>query len=149
MAHLGVGLRRCATLRGVTLWDQLAPPPAEGWRRNLWLENVGGFIVMKDIRERVRGDLTSTLSPEARQAAEAAIDATIYAFLMVADGVIGRIKNDEHSVSVRIGVELADTSGVEVIQHLDLFEGDGACMGVHAWLAGDFGEVPITKPSSG
>ena len=103
---------------------------------------------MNDVRERARRELSTTMTQEARQAAEEAIDATIYNFMMVADGVIGGIGNGEHAVSLKLAVELSDGACFEVIQHLDLVDGDGACMGFHSWLAGDFGETPITAMSA-
>lgn len=30
----------------------------------------------------------------------------------------------------------------EAIRELDLFEGDGMCVGYHGWMEGDFGENP-------
>lgn len=132
----------------MSIWDthELEDPPEAGWQRDLWVQHAAGLIMMSDVRGRTRAELDVDLAPEARAAAEAAIDSTIYNFMMIADGVIGGIRNSERSVSVRIGVELRDEVNDEVIQHLDLVEGDGACMGFHMWTDGDFGTAPIAKP---
>lgn len=131
----------------MSIWEthELEDPPEQQRQRDLWVQHAAGFIIMSDVRDRTLTELDADLSPEARAAAEAAIDSTIYNFMMIADGVIGGIRNEERSVSVRIGVELRDEVNDEVIQHLDLIEGDGACMGYHMWNDGDFGTAPIAK----
>jgi hypothetical protein len=34
------------------------------------------------------------------------------------------------------------------LERLELFHGDGMCMGFHSWLDGDFGEDPIVEGPS-
>lgn len=63
--------------------------------------------------------------------------------MMVIDGVTGTLRGEAESVDLRMHVEHRRRG--EVVQDLDLFNGDGMCMGYHFWLDGDFGASPVTK----
>ncbi len=67
---------------------------------------------------------------------------------MVLDGVTGGLGNFEYQVHLRTKVCLARKASGEVIQALDLMQGDGMCMGYHAWLQGDFGKDPVAEAGS-
>jgi len=111
----------------------LAHPPADDRARELWLQHVAGYILMRDVR---------------RPGLEAFdVDAAVYGLMQVAEGVTGSLHNDCWEVRVRVVVELADRNTDEVHQRLDLYEGDGACTGLHGWIDGDYGTYPITQPS--
>ena len=127
---------------------RLATPPPAGWERDLWLFHVAGFIVMHDVRRRTQVELSEEISSVEQRVAERAIDATIANFLTIADQVIGRMENDEFAVSLRLAVQLEDQSSGETLQHLDLFESDGACGPLNDWINGDFGTHPVahTRP---
>jgi hypothetical protein len=93
----------------------------------------------------VRSAGLASIDPEApadaRRQAERAVDRTMYALMMLIDGVSGGIANAERAVRVRFFVEVRE--GARVTHSLDLGEGDGMCMGFHGWRDGDFGEDPV------
>jgi hypothetical protein len=62
--------------------------------------------------------------------------------MMVLDGVSGNLANAKHPVRFQTRVCL-ESSSDELIAVVDLFEGDGMCMGFHSWREGDFGEDPV------
>jgi len=70
--------------------SELAPPPTEPRRRELWLQQAAGFILFEDARSYVRDRIEPGLDGPARQAAERAIDDAFYGLMMIVDGVTGR-----------------------------------------------------------
>ena len=97
----------------------------------------------------MRGWAIQKLAPDldapAKTAALKAIDDTVYGLMMVLDGVTGGLGNSEYQVHLRTEVCLARKGSGEIIESLDLMQGDGMCMGYHAWLQGDFGEDPVVS----
>jgi hypothetical protein len=86
------------------------------------------------------------LSPDARAAALKGIDDAVYGLMMVLDGVSGRLQNAKLAVHLKVAAQLVRREPAnqgDLIADVDLFEGDGMCMGYHGWLEGDFGEDPI------
>lgn len=126
---------------------KLAAPPSEDRERELWLQHAAGFILFEDVREYARDQLDPNLDPAAREAAERAIDDTLYGLMMVIDGVTGGLANDEMCVRLKIAVELVRRSAGQenTIEQVDLQDGDGMCMGYHRWLEGDFGRDPVAS----
>jgi len=61
----------------------------------------------------------------------------------VIDGVTGTLRSEAESINLRIRVQHRRLG--EVVQDLDLFSGDGMCMGYHFWLDRDFGTTPVTE----
>ena len=130
----------------MSLWSThaLGPAPSDAEARRLWMQHAAGFIMFHDIGEYARSHIDVSLSPEAQQAAEQAINDALYGLMMVANGVTGGLHNDHHTLKVRVVVMLEDDD--TIIDSLDLFDGDGACMGYHLWKANDFGEDPVAIP---
>jgi hypothetical protein len=120
---------------------ELAEPPSDPRALELWLQHAAGVILF----ERVRAAGLASIDPDSpadqRRQAERAVDATMYALMMLIDGVSGGIANAERAVGLRFLVELRE--GSRVNPSLDLSEGDGVCMGFHAWREGDFGDPPV------
>jgi len=65
--------------------------------------------------------------------------------MMIIDGVTGSLSNADLSVDLKVIARLVRRAGDAVVQQLDLFEGDGMCMGYHGWRDGDFGKTPVAK----
>ena len=126
--------------------SRLGPAPEGPRELELWLQHVAGYIIFEDVRRYAVDRLSPTYSPYERSAALKAIDDAVYGLMMVIDGVTGTLRNDSESVSLRMHVEHRRHG--EVLQDLDLFNGDGMCMGYHFWLDGDFGTVPVTQTSA-
>jgi hypothetical protein len=123
--------------------EQLAPPPTEQRSLELWLQHAVGFILFRDMRGYAREQLAKGLSPRERRIAHKAIDDAIYGLMMQIDGVTGGLENEEYAVNVRFVAELRRRSDDTVVRQLDLFDGDGVCMGYHDWKKGEFGDDPI------
>ena len=120
----------------------LGSAPAPDRHRELWLQHAAGFILFEDMRGYAVNQLDPSLDETARTAALKAIDDTVYGLMMVLDGVTGGLANAEHSVHLQTKVCL-ESSSDELIACVDLFHGDGMCMGYHMWRQGDFGEDPV------
>jgi hypothetical protein len=122
----------------------LGPTPSSPRSRELWLQHAAGFILFRDIRRYAVGNLDPSLNETARSAALKAIDDALYGAMMVIDGVTGALANSEYVVHLRTEVCLKNAATGEPIESMDLREGDGMCMGYHAWIEGDFGQDPVT-----
>jgi hypothetical protein len=123
---------------------ELCDPPTEPRARELWLQHAAGFILVEDVRQYAIEQLGDGLDPATRATAIKGIDAALYGVMMVADGVTGALRKGERLVSVHVSVRLEDAGRTE--QELDLFDGDGACMGYHGWVKGEFGDDPVARP---
>ena len=125
---------------------ELCDPPTEPRARELWLQHAAGFILVEDVRRYAIKQLGEGLDPAVRAVAIRGIDAALYGVMMVADGVTGGLRKANRQISVRVSVRLEE--GDQITDELDLFDGDGACMGYHRWLKGDFGDHPVARPTS-
>jgi hypothetical protein len=129
---------------------QLSKPPTDSRQRELWLQHAIGFILFQDVREYALQQVDPLLSDESKVAATKAIDDAMYGMMMVFDGVTGALTNDAMRVNVRVVAELVDTQTDDVIDSLDLMDGDGMCMGYHGWIDNEFGDTPpiTSEPES-
>jgi len=100
---------------------------------------------MHDARQYALDQLPAHLDAAARQAAEAAIQDTLYGVMMIADGVSGALRNDDETLQLVLVVRCVHhgAGSTRMLEELDLAEGDGACMGFHGWINGDFGDDPV------
>ena len=97
--------------------------------------------MFEDVRKYALERIDRSLDDAAQQAARKAIDDALYGLMMVIDGVTGALANGDHAVTLTTEVRLVRREGAaeEVVNQLDLRDGDGMCMGHHGWIAGDFG----------
>jgi hypothetical protein len=121
----------------------LAPPPSEPRALELWLQHAAGLVLFEDVRGYALARLDPDEEASTREAATKAIDNAVYGLMMVIDGVTGTLRGGEYRVDLRMNVRLS--RGSELIQQLDLFDGDGMCMGYHRWIRGDFGDDPVVR----
>jgi hypothetical protein len=117
----------------------LGPAPTPDRHRELWLQHAAGFILFEDMRGYAIDRLDPSLDEATKKTALRAIDDTVYGLMMILDGVSGGLANAEHSVRLQTRICLKSKSD-ETIASIDLFHGDGMCMGFHMWRQGDFGE---------
>lgn len=123
--------------------------PTSDHQRELWLQHAAGLILVEDVLGYARSRLDPDLAPEVRTVAEAAIRDALYGLMMVADGVTGVLRGEDEQVSVSVVVRRQRHGEVpEVLEELDLFDGEGACMGFHGWMEGDFGGLPVDRVRS-
>lgn len=99
-------------------------------------------MLCKDVREYALSQMDPTLSDEAKAAAIKGINDTMYGMMMVLDGVTGTFGNASMRVNLRATAEVLDNESDEVMESLDLQDGDGMCMGYHGWIVQDFGDPP-------
>jgi hypothetical protein len=127
----------------------LAAPPVDPRRRELWLQHVAGRILFDDVRGYAINQLGASLDQGSRAEAENAIDAALYGLMMVIDGVTGTLASSDYQVELQMTARLVDrrSDPPQIIEQLDLAEGDGMCMGYHGWLIGDFGQDAVASPA--
>lgn len=125
----------------------LTSTPPSGRQRELWLQHAAGLIVFEDVRGYAIENLDLGLDETTRAIAIKAIDDAVYGLMMVFDGVSGSLANAEHAIELRTTVRLTRRQGIEaeVVEQLELRDGDGMCMGFHGWREGDFGRNAVTK----
>jgi hypothetical protein len=123
---------------------QLAEPPSDDRRRELWLQHAAAFILFENIRNRALVKIDQNASAETRRVAEKAIDDAMYGLMMLIDGVIGGLRNSDYEVEVRVLARLKKTKNNDApIQELDLRDSDGFCLGFHDSKEGAFGHSII------
>jgi hypothetical protein len=120
----------------------LSDPPADPRTRELWLQHGAGFILFQDVRQYAIDEMPETHSEAEHAAALQAIDDAVYGLMMVLDGIPAGLRNDKYRLSLETKVKLETVDDGETVEELDLFEGDGMCMGYHGWKEGDYGKVP-------
>lgn len=127
---------------------ELASPPTEPRERGPWLQHAAAFILFEDARRYALSRLDRGLDDSAKEAAQRAIDDTLYGLMMVIDGVTGALTNEDLAVHLDVAVQLVRRRGQpqEILQRIALREGDGMCMGYHGWVAGDFGAHKVASP---
>jgi hypothetical protein len=123
----------------------LATHPTESRQLELWIQHAAGRIIFEDIRGYAIRQTEPGLDAAAHQAALKAIDDTVYGLMMVLDGVTGGLRNDAECVSLKTEVRLRSRADDSVIYGLDLFAGDGMCMGFHGWKEGDYGDDAVVQ----
>lgn len=120
----------------------LSEPPNDPRQRELWLQHAIGFILFQDVRDYALQQIDASLKDDEKSAAIKAINDAVYGLMMVLDGVTGSLSSESRRVNLRVFAELVDVKTDEVVESLDLMDGDGMCMGYHGWIENDFGDIP-------
>jgi len=116
----------------------LTDPPGDTRAKELWLQHGAGFIIFQDMRQFAIDRIPSSYDAVQREAALKGIDDAIYGLMMVIDGVTGGLSNERLLLSLQVKVQLQKVGG-SLVDELDLFKGDGMCMGYHGWKEDDYG----------
>lgn len=124
---------------------KLAKPPSGQRALELWMQHAAGLILFEKVRAAGLATLESDAPAEVRSAVELAVNATTYALMMQIDGVSGGLRGAGHELDLSFGVQLV--KGQAPVSVMDLRDGDGMCMGYHAWIDGNFGEHPVLAGS--
>jgi hypothetical protein len=129
----------------------LTAPPSDDRARELWLQHAAGFILFEDARQYAIDRIDSRVNEVERKTIIAGINDAVYGVMMIIDGVSGRLKNEKYTVSLEQKVKLLtqDNGDTEIVEELDLADGDGMCMGFHGWLEDDFGRNRPAHKKSG
>jgi len=112
------------------------------------LQHAAGFVLFRDVRRYAIDRIAPDVSPECRSAALKGIDDALYGLMMVMDGVTGGLENQDLAVNLKFAVQLLrrhSSADNELLAEVDVFHGDGMCMGYHGWLKEDFGEDPVVR----
>ena len=134
-----------ASLHMAAFEFNLSDPPSEPRQRELWLQHAIGFILFQDVRDYALQQIDASLKDNEKPAVIKAINDAVYGLMMVLDGVTGSLSNESRRVNLRVLAELVDVDTDEVVESLDLMDGDGMCMGYHGWIENDFGDIlPFT-----
>jgi hypothetical protein len=127
----------------------LGTPPDDPRSRELWLQHAAGFVIFEDIRRYALAQLAPEIDGHSRAVATRAIDDTIYGLMKVIDGVPVPLRNADYEVRLRTLVRLSRRgASSEIVEEIDLVDGDGMCMGYHDWIDGEFGQDPVAVPRS-
>jgi hypothetical protein len=105
------------------------------------MQHAAGFILFEKVRASGLATLDKDASHVVKEAVELAVDATMYALMMLIDGVSGGLGGSDQQLNLRFGFELNKKEST--VAEVDLRNSDGMCMGFHMWCDGDFGEVAI------
>lgn len=121
----------------------LTEPPTDEREKELWLQHGAGFIIFQDARQYAIDEIPANYDDEQRSIALKAIDDAIYGLMMIIEGVSGCLKNEKFMLSIETKVKLQaiNKNELELVEELDLAQGDGMCMGYHGWREDDYGRV--------
>ena len=122
----------------------LVDPPSDERAYELWLQHAFGFTMWENVRGYALEQIDRGLSPEGQQAAEKAVDDTLYGLFMLLDRVQGALGNERRSLELDLILRMRRGEAVE--RELSVWHGDGLCMGFHFWKAGNFGDYPVATP---
>ena len=122
---------------------ELLEPPLDPRQRELWLQRGAGLILFEDVRGHAREKVDPNLSDEARQAAIKGIDDAVYGLMMVIDGVSGVLRGNGCRLSLRVIARLEHVEPPELVEELDLLDGEGMSIGYHGWIESDFGDTDV------
>lgn len=110
------------------------------------MQHAAGFILFEDVRAYATEQIDPELTPETRALVQKGIDDALYGLMMVADGVSGRLANSTDQVTLSMRVRHRRKKPKKewsVLKEIDLFHGDGMCMGYHGWLENDYGKDQV------
>jgi hypothetical protein len=119
----------------------LTDAPGETRAKELWLQHGAGFVIFQDMRQYAIDRIPASYDAGQREAAMRGIDDAVYGLMMVLDGVTGGLSNGKFRLSLQTKVQLQMVGDGGLVDELDLFKGDGMCMGYHGWKEDDYGRV--------
>lgn len=120
---------------------KLTNSPLDDRNKELWLQHSAGFIIFRDMRNYAIDRISLETDGKIKEKIISGIDDAIYGLMMMMDGVVGTLQNDEYTVRIENNI-LLERNG-EAIQKVNTLDGDGMCMGFHGWKEGDFGDTDI------
>lgn len=122
------------------------PLPYREWPTNehqrwITLGHMFGRHLMQHVRGWARSQIPADTPRAERAAAEQGIDNCLYAFMDFLDGYWLTKVDERHRVEYALVARIRDEED-EVIETVELAPGgDGLSLGIHEWLAGDFGRA--------
>ena len=113
------------------------------------MQHAIGYVLMGQMRECAAATIPQDASPEARQLALRVLDRAVFGLMEICDGYNAPLHNSTHEFSVDVVGTLRRRDNQTVMATQALGGGAGACMGVHMWLDGDFGDLPpVVEPQA-
>jgi len=124
---------------------KLAPPPADDRSRELWMQHAAGYLIFRDMKDYAVNNISDDTDEKTKEKIINGIEDAIYGLMMMMDGVVGILQNDEYTIRIENNI-LLEKSG-QIIKSINTLDGDGMCMGFHDWKEGDFGEDNVVQLS--
>lgn len=126
---------------------ELDKVPEDERSKELWLQHAAGLIFFEDARQYAIDKIDNNEAIETKDKIIKGINDALYGIMMIIDGVSGQLENPEYAVYLETKVNLIRklNEEAEIIDQVNLMEGDGMCMGFHGWLEDDFGEDTVAK----
>jgi hypothetical protein len=124
---------------------KLASPPADDRSRELWTQHAAGYIIFRDMRGYAVNNISDDTDEKTKEKIIKGIEDSIYGLMMMMDGVVGILQNDEYTIRIENNI-LLEKNG-QIIQNINTLDGDGMCMGFHDWKEGNFGEDNVVQLS--
>lgn len=115
----------------------------DDWRTDTherWIDaaNIFGAQLFTTAREEQISNLSESLTERERTIAVESIDNTLYAVLMMLDGVADLKLDSKHSTEYSLMQRVFDEES-KLVSEIELApNGDGLCMGFHDWKANEF-----------
>lgn len=126
--------------------EHLTDVPDSGRSRELWMQHAIGYVLMTQMRESAAATVPEDATREARQLAMQVLDRALFGLMEICDGYKGPLRSEMHELRVDVVATLRRSDDHTLVASQALGDGDGACMGVHLWLNGDFGDAPPVQP---
>jgi hypothetical protein len=122
--------------------EHLTALPQDPRDRELWMQHAIGYVLMRDVREYALSAVPVDAEPEVKRVAMRVLDKALFGLMEIVDSYNVPIRNGPHLFRVDLVGTVQARDDNTVIASQSLADGDGACMGVHSWLDGDFGDLP-------
>jgi hypothetical protein len=126
--------------------EHLTDVPDSGRSRELWMQHAIGYVLMTQMREYAVTAIPEDATSEARQLAMQVLDRALFGLMEICDGYNGSLRSETHELRVDVVATLRRSDDTLVASQT-LGDGDGACIGIHLWLNGDFGDPPPVRPA--
>mgnify|MGYP000881784506 FL=1 len=122
----------------------LSPPPNKPEQRKQWLAHAFGKILFQHAHRYALENIAADATPETKAAARKAAEDTLYGLMMILDGVVDNLENEQYRLALAAQIQLIRQDSGEVADSLDLTNTDGLCMVFHDWKEGKFDTLQAT-----
>ncbi|WP_088286641.1 hypothetical protein [Kineosporia sp. A_224] len=122
--------------------EHLASLPADARSRELWMQHTIGYVLMLHMREYAAATIPDDADPDARRLAMRVLDHALFGLMEICEGYNLPLRNGTHEFEVDVVGRVRRRVDDSVVASQTLGDGDGACMGFHFWVDGEFGDQP-------
>ena len=116
--------------------------PADPLDRWIYAGHTFGRHLMRSARDYAYQRIPADASEETQAVAKDAAFYALYGVMMLLDGITKNEIDPDHRATYVLSLQVRDTTGA-VVKTVELApDGDGLCMGIHAWMADEFEPPP-------